>query len=140
MQKEKLQSFIKEDVSLRLIEQDIYSVYAPMETPGSFDKIGAAMIYDRIMCNKFYNYLMWGYSTDEYLYLCKTAIDYSSDGVVLDVACGSLAFTLKLYAIYTNRPVILLDQSLNLLKRAKNIPLFSMNLYFFDFLRILTCI
>ena len=113
-------SIISEDVALRRVEAGIYSVYAHGEVPGSFDRFGAATIYDRVLCNSFYNWLMWGYSIKEYLRFCESILSSSSEGWVLDVACGSLAFTMKLYADYSQRPVVLLDQSLNLLRKAKS--------------------
>ena len=117
---EKLLSIISKDVSFRQVESGIYSVYAPGEVPGSFDRFGAAAFYDMVICNRFYNWLMWGYSVKEYIRLCEKALNVSSEGWVLDVACGSLAFTMKLYTDYSKRPVVLLDQSLNLLKKAKS--------------------
>ncbi len=112
-------SVIAEDVSLLEVEPHIYSVYAAHEKPGAYDGFGAAAIYDRIMCNPLYNRVMWGYGLKEYTEFTRLILDSSPEGWVLDVACGSLAFTSSLYADYSDRPVILLDQSLNLLGKAK---------------------
>jgi ubiquinone/menaquinone biosynthesis C-methylase UbiE len=38
----------------------------------------------------------------------------------LDIGCGSLAFTAKLYGQYTERPVLLVDQSIKMLRMAKS--------------------
>jgi len=108
------------DVPLRLVEPDIYSVYSPGEMPGSYDRFGASTIYDLVACNGFYNWLMWGYSIKDYTTLCENALSSSSEGWVLDMACGSLAFSAKLYANYSKRPVVLLDQSLHLLRKGKS--------------------
>jgi ubiquinone/menaquinone biosynthesis C-methylase UbiE len=72
------------------------------------------------MANWFYNWLMWGYSVRDYISLCESALASSSEGWVLDIACGSLAFTANFYANYSHRPVVLLDQSLKLLRKAKS--------------------
>lgn len=63
---------------------------------------------------------MWGYSVKDYTTLCENALASSSEGTVLDIACGSLAFTARLYAGYSERPVVFLDQSLNLLRKGKS--------------------
>ena len=117
---ERLSEVVLKDVSVRLVEPNIYSVYPPGEMPGSYDRFGAATIYDLVACNRFYNWLMWGYSTKDYTTLWKNAFAPSSEGWALDIACGSLAFTAKLYANYSKRPVVLLDRSLHLLRKGKS--------------------
>ncbi len=115
-----LSEIISEDVTLNLVEPNIYSVYSPGDVPGSFDKFGAATIYDVVACNRFYNWLMWGYSTKDYASLCKESLASSSEGWGLDLACGSLAFTADSYVNYPNRPIVFLDQSLKLLRKGKS--------------------
>ena len=115
-----LSAIISKDVSLCLVEPNIYSVYSPGEMPGSYDSFGASTIYDLVACNRLYNWLIWGYSVKEYTTLCENSLASSSEGRVLDIACGSLAFTAKLYANYSKRPVVLLDQSLKLLRKGKS--------------------
>lgn len=115
-----LSAILSKDASLRLVEPDIYSVYSPGEMPGAYDGFGASTIYDLVACNRLYNRLMWGYSVRDYATLCENALASSSEGWVLDIACGSLAFTAKCYADYSKRPVVLLDQSLKLLRKGKS--------------------
>ena len=115
-----LSEIISEDVSLNLVEPDIYSVYSIGDSPGSYDSIGASTIYDVVACNRFYNWLMWGYSINDYATLCEDSLASSSEGWVLDLACGSLAFTAEIYANCSNRPVVFLDQSLKLLRKGKS--------------------
>jgi len=115
-----LSEIISENLNLNLVEPDIYSVYPTGALPGSYDRIGASTIYDLVACNRFYNRLMWGYSVKDYGTLCKNALDSSSEGWVLDLACGSLAFTANIYANFSKRPVVFLDQSLKLLRKGKS--------------------
>jgi SAM-dependent methyltransferase len=115
-----LSKIISEDVSLSLVEPDIYSVYSIGDTPGSYDSIGASTIYDVVACNRFYNWLMWGYSIKDYATLCENSLASSSEGWALDLACGSLAFTAEIYANCSNRPIVFLDQSLKLLRKGKS--------------------
>ena len=116
-----LSEIISEDVSLNLVEPDIYSVYSIGDSPGSYDSIGASTIYDVVACNRFYNWLMWGYSIKDYATLCEDSLASSSEGWVLDLACGSLAFTAEVYANCSNRPIVFLDQSLKLLRKGKSL-------------------
>jgi SAM-dependent methyltransferase len=115
-----LLKIISEDVNLSCPEPNIYSVYSIGDSPGSYDRIGASTIYDVIACNRFYNWLMWGYSIKDYATFCKDSLASSSKGWVLDLACGSLAFTAKMYANCPNRPIVFLDQSLKLLRKGKS--------------------
>jgi SAM-dependent methyltransferase len=114
-----LSEIISEDVTLNLVEPDIYSVYSIGDSPGAYDSIGASTVYDMVACNRFYNRLMWGYSIKDYAILCEDSLASSHEGWVLDLACGSLAFTAEIYANCSNRPVVFLDQSLKLLRKGK---------------------
>jgi SAM-dependent methyltransferase len=114
-----LSKIISEDVNLNLVEPDIYSVYSIGDSPGAYDSIGASAIYDMVACNRFYNWLMWGYSIKDYAILCEDSLASSHESWVLDLACGSLAFTAEIYANCSNRPVVFLDQSLKLLRKGK---------------------
>ena len=114
-----LSEIISEGVSLSLVEPDIYSVYSIGDSPGAYDSIGASTIYDIVACNRFYNWLIWGYSIKDYAILSENSLASSHEGWVLDLASGSLAFTAKVYARCSNRPVVFLDQSLKLLRKGK---------------------
>jgi SAM-dependent methyltransferase len=115
-----LLKIISEDVNLSCPEPNIYSVYSVGDSPGAYDRIGASMIYDVVACNRFYNWLIWGYSIKDYVTLCEDSLATSTKGWVLDLACGSLAFTAKMYANCPNRPIVFLDQSLKLLRKGKS--------------------
>ncbi len=114
-----LSKLISKDVSFRLIEPHIYSVLSNIEVDSSYDK-KFGDIYDWVACNPIYNRLIWGYSTSKFASLTHDALRSSKKGFVLDVGCGSLAFTTKTYVQYSERPVFLLDQSLKLLRIAKS--------------------
>lgn len=113
-----LEQLLSAGQQLRQIEPQIYSVIYPSEADNSFDEM--AWFYDRVICNRFYNRIMWGYSITGYGPFTSRALNSSQDGWVLDAGCGSLAFNAKLYADYSDRPVVLLDHSLKLLKIAKS--------------------
>lgn len=116
---ERLSEVISKNVGLRFVEPYIYSVYQNDEHMSSYDKMFGSF-YDFVACNRFYNRLVWGYRTGDYYSLCHSALASSADGWVLDAGCGSLAFTARAYVNYNRRSVVLLDQSLRLLRIAKS--------------------
>jgi len=111
-----LSEVLAKDVNLRFIEPHIYSVLPNREKTNFFDKM--ARFYDIVICNPLYNRLMWGYSVKNYATLVQNALT-AKDGWVLDVGCGSLAFSAETY-IKCERPIVFLDYSLNLLRIAKS--------------------
>jgi ubiquinone/menaquinone biosynthesis C-methylase UbiE len=115
----RLSEILLPDVDLRLVEPHLYSPYAPGEQTNSYDDKGALSFYDQVACNRMYNRLVWGYDIGDYHSLCRQALNSSTEGWVLDAGCGALAFTAKTYAGYDQRPVIFLDQSITLLRLAK---------------------
>ncbi len=119
METSDIRSLILEDRPLREVEPGLFSVYGRNERPGTYDQAGKAAFYDRVMCNPVYNRIMWGYGVGEYHDLIRPVLDSPDKGWVLDAACGSLAFTETLYSSCRDRPVVLLDQSLDLLQKAK---------------------
>lgn len=111
-----LSELLEKDVNLRFIEPHIYSVLPNREKSNFFDKM--ARFYDIVICNPLYNRLIWGYSVKNYTTLIQSALT-AKDGLVLDVGCGSLAFSAETY-IKCERPIVFLDYSLNLLRIAKS--------------------
>jgi len=103
----------------RLIEPHIYSVLPDIEAANAYDSPFGS-IYDRVACSPLYNRLIWGYSIARFASLAQDALTSSKNGNVLDLGCGSLAFTARTYLQYSDRPVVLLDQSLKMLRIAKS--------------------
>ena len=113
-----LSNLLLSNVTLRNVEPNIYSVLATNEEGNTYDnKFGT--FYDLVACNPIYNRIIWGYSTSKFSSLVDSTIRSSAHGTVLDIGCGSLAFTAKTYIRYSDRPVVLADQSLKLLRIAK---------------------
>jgi SAM-dependent methyltransferase len=113
-----LEEILLPGTSTREVVHGIHSLYEPGSSTNAFDEAGALSFYDFIACNPAYNKIMWGYSTADYGRLCRKALD-SGRGWVIDAGCGSLAFTADVYSGYRNRPVLFLDQSLCLLRKAR---------------------
>jgi len=113
-----LSALLLESFTLRSVEPHIYSVLPNNESGSEYDtKFG--LIYDWVACNPIYNHLIWGYSVKIFSQVAKDALRSTTEGKVLDLGCGSLAFTSETYSQYSERPVILVDQSLKMLKMAK---------------------
>ena len=114
-----LSALLLKNTGLRLIEPHIYSVLPDSEVTNAYDT-GFGNIYDRVACNPLYNRLLWGYSIENFASLAQDAFASSKTGNILDLGCGSLAFTAKAYIQYSDRPVVLVDQSLKMLRLAKS--------------------
>ncbi len=113
-----LSTLLTNATALKLIEPHIYSVGSDVVDSNTYDtKFGN--IYDWVACNPIYNRLIWGYSIEIFASLAHRALRSSQKGFVLDLGCGSLAFTASTYLKYSQRPVVLVDQSLKMLKIAK---------------------
>lgn len=113
-----LSALLQEKADLRLVEPGIYSVLPSNESGNEYDtQFGS--FYDLVACNPIYNRLIWGYSVKIFQKIAQDALHSSSKGAVLDLGCGALAFTAKIYSNYTERPVVLVDQSLKMLRMAK---------------------
>ncbi|MEW6672840.1 MAG: class I SAM-dependent methyltransferase [Thermodesulfobacteriota bacterium] len=114
-----LSALLLEDVDLRLVEPHIYSVLPDNEAINAYDtRFG--YIYDWVACNPLYNRLIWGYSVEIFATIARDALISAAQGNVLDLGCGSLAFTAKTYIQHSERSVVLVDQSLKMLRIAKS--------------------
>lgn len=107
------------NVDCRLIEPHIYSVFPDIEVSNSYDS-QFGNIYDRVACNPLYNRFIWGYSIAKFASLSHDALTSLKKGYALDLGCGSLAFTARTYIQHPDRPVILMDQSLKMLRIARS--------------------
>jgi SAM-dependent methyltransferase len=114
-----LSALLSPNVDIRLVEPHIYSVLSDIEVGNTYDT-PFGNIYDWVACNPIYNRFLWGYSVAIFAFIASDALRSSKKGNVLDLGCGSLAFSAKTYIRYSERPVVLVDQSLKMLKIAKS--------------------
>ena len=112
-----LTPLVKNGVVLREVEDAIFSVLPAQQAAHPYDN--KVVFYDALIGNRFYNRLVWGNWPDNYRAFCRGGLATCRDGLVLDVGCGSLVFTAPVYAGYRDRPVVLLDRSLGMLRKAK---------------------
>lgn len=113
-----LSALLLENTALRLVESHIYSILPDDKSGNEYDtQFGS--FYDLVACNPIYNRLIWGYSVKIFQRVANEALQSNSEGKILDLGCGALAFTAKIYGKYAERPVVLVDQSLKMLRIAK---------------------
>lgn len=113
---DELKAVVAEERSVRLIEEDIYSVLPDTSVQHHYDK--RAPLYDAFVSTRLYNFAMWGTSPRDYVEFARQALDSSSDGIFLDAGCGSMLFTARTY-VSSNRRIVAFDQSLAMLRRAR---------------------
>lgn len=111
-------ALLKPGVTLRHAEPGILTILDPDNAANSYDAQGALAFYDSVACNPLYNRLVWGYRISGLHAFCSELLASDTNGWFLDAGCGSLAFTARAYR-ESERPVVLVDQSLTLLCKAK---------------------
>ena len=114
-----LSDLLVDSADLRWVEPHIYSVLPDNKAANTYDT-QFGYIYDWVACNPIYNRLIWGYSVGIFVKIADDALRSAVQGNVLDLGCGSLAFTAKTYIQYSELPVALVDQSLKMLRIAKS--------------------
>jgi hypothetical protein len=132
---EKISGLLSPDVTLYSVEPHILSVYPESEPIHHYDQ--NVPFYDRVIGNRIYNHVMWGYNISEFLAFTHSALLSRKSGWVLDAGCGSLVFTSEIYAEYSERPVLMLDQSIQMLRADYVVKClrisFSFRAIFFDY-------
>jgi ubiquinone/menaquinone biosynthesis C-methylase UbiE len=113
---DELKEVMADGRSVRLIEEDIYSVLPDVSVQHLYDR--RASLYDFFVSTRLYNFVMWGASPRDYVQFARKALNSSPDGVFLDAGCGSLLFTASDYAA-SKRRIVAFDQSLAMLRGAR---------------------
>lgn len=112
----KLSEVLAENRTVRLVEDDIYSVLPDHSRTHHYDRRAAA--YDLVVSTRLYNFVMWGTSPSDYIDFARQALTSSDEGIFLDAGCGSLLFTATDY-VNSRREIIAVDESLAMLRRAR---------------------
>ncbi len=107
---------LAEDRNVTLVEDGIYSVLPDASRKHHYD--GRATVYDLVVSTRLYNSVMWGSSPLDYVTFAHEAVASSTEGTLLDAACGSMLFTASVY-LECKRTIIAFDQSLGMLRRAR---------------------
>jgi SAM-dependent methyltransferase len=112
-----LSELLSPNITLYPVEPHLFSVYPESERAHDYDR--APAVYDSVIGNPWYNRLMWGYAISEYSSLVLPTLASATSGWVLDAGCGSLVFSAGVYADYRDRPMVMLDRSIEMLRAAK---------------------
>lgn len=100
--------------NFKKVEEHIYSCF-DHNNNAPYD--GKAKTYEYVVRSVIYNKLMWGTTPSDYKCFAKEALDHCN-GTMLDVGCGGLSHTAKLYA-HSDKNIILLDYSIEMLRLGK---------------------
>lgn len=98
------------------IDRDIYEI-SPVIGGAHYDRI--APLYDAVLATNVYSRLMWKTTPAAYRAFATRVFESRSSGTHVEIGCGSLLFTSHLYEQDRGRPSILIDQSLEMLRRAR---------------------
>ena len=114
-----LESLLRRGYTLREADRGILSVL-PTDGPARpYDAWALAATYDGVVATRLYNRIVWGTTPADYAAFERRALESDRDGWMLDAACGSLVFTAEVFGPNRSRPVVLLDYSLRMLRRAR---------------------
>jgi SAM-dependent methyltransferase len=98
------------------VDTDIFELSAPLGG-AHYDRI--ARLYDVALSTNLYNRVMWKSSPARYRAFAASVFESRSTGLHVELGCGSLLFTSQLYDQNRGRPVILIDQSIEMLRLAR---------------------
>jgi ubiquinone/menaquinone biosynthesis C-methylase UbiE len=115
--KEFLSSLLNKNVELFQLGDSLFTVLPEVERKSHYDFI--AKFYDIVIKNSLFHKIVWKNKFEDYEQFCMDALNSTDGGIVLDAGSGSLVFTAQSYSAYDKRPVILLDRSLGMLKKAE---------------------
>lgn len=99
---------------LRDTGDGVLSAIAAGSPPAPYDR--HAQIYDRLVGGRLYNRVVWGVRVADYVAFATDALN-DGDGPFLDAGCGTAVFTASAYR-HAQRPLVLVDRSLGMLRRA----------------------
>lgn len=106
---------IDPSIALYKAESNIHTVFEFNQQGGDYDD--KAWFYDRVIGHSLYNRWVWKNRPENYAAFASDAADSGKDWM-LDAGCGTLVFTHEAYR-RAQRPAILLDRSLGMLRRAE---------------------
>ncbi len=116
----RLERLLRAGVPCHEVDRGIVSVLPKELARSQYDVWARVVFYDHVVASRLYNRVVWGTTPTDYVAFEKRALGSRPSGWVLNAGCGSLVFTAELFAHDTGRPVVLLDRSLRMLRRARH--------------------
>ncbi len=92
-------------------------IYSCFEGNNNAPYDSKAKRYEFVVRSAIYNRMMWGTTPSDYVRFASEALE-NCNGTILDVGCGGLSHTAKLYA-HSSKNLILLDFSIEMLRLGK---------------------
>lgn len=102
---------------LRHLDERLFSVLPEGTAGHGYDR--RARAYDRMIGSRLYNRVAWGSSPAHYRRFARRAVGSAPGGWLLDAGCGTMLLTADAYLAAPSRPVVVMDQSLGMLRRAR---------------------
>ncbi|MEP6493303.1 MAG: methyltransferase domain-containing protein [bacterium] len=103
--------------SPREIDDDILELSPGTPRAAHYDRI--AFGYDALLGATSYNRILWKTSPQRCRAFAHDVFHARTSGTHVELGCGSLLFTSHLYAEDRGRPIVLIDQSIEMLRRAR---------------------
>jgi len=99
------------------IDRDIHEI-SPLVGAAHYDRI--APLYDLVLGTNLYNRAMWRTTPAAYRAFATRVFESRASGTHVEIGCGSLLFTSHLYEEDRGRPCVLIDPSIEMLRRARS--------------------
>ena len=99
------------------IDRDIYEI-SPVVGAAHYDRI--APLYDAVLGTNAYNLATWRTTPAAYRAFATRVFESRVSGPHVEIGCGSLLFTSHVYQEDRGRAVILIDPSIEMLRRARS--------------------
>lgn len=99
----------------REVSPGVYTALSGETTVAPYDR--KAVFYDAVIGRSLYHRIFWGTSSAAYARFGRAALEAADDGHFAEVGCGSLLFTAAMYRTARSGSIVLVDRSLQMLRR-----------------------
>ena len=111
----KLESIISNLGYVRELAPGLYTALPEDAGPAPYDRRAAG--YDAVLRWALYQRFFWGTSPSSLTRFGREALDAALGGNFAEIGCGSLLFTARMYEQARGAPIILIDRSIQMLRR-----------------------
>src|SRR5262245_47891589 len=111
-----LNEVLQDPHDLRQIADGLYSALPDDAGAGAYDR--RAVGYEAVVRWPSYHRIFWGSSLEGYAQFARKALEAAGTNHFAEVGCGSLLFTGSIYRNLRTSSVVLVDRSLQMLRRA----------------------
>jgi ubiquinone/menaquinone biosynthesis C-methylase UbiE len=112
------ESILAQPGLVRELGAGLYSALPASAIAAPYDRRATA--YDAVVGRSIYHRIFWGTSAPAYARFARAALDAAGDGCLAEAGCGSLLFTSAIYRTPCDAFVVLMDRSIQMLRRGLN--------------------